>query len=228
MTLRFDPESSHRAETVPMTFRRLPEHAVLAQTTRLPLLGQSAQALPALEFAALLLFGGLAACSMLFLDFGVRMPGHAVLRAVLPMACGLAVVPRRGAGLVMGGGALLTLAGLSLGGHPGSGTGSTTSLLLIGPMMDAALWSARPGLRLYLSFALAGFATNLVAFLVRGAAKAGGGTGAGGRAMESWLQVAVFTYAACGLLAGLISAAMLFHWSGKSPDDPNSSEAGRT
>jgi hypothetical protein len=207
-----------------MTFRRLPQHAVLEQTTRLPMLGSSAQVLPALEFAALLLFGGLATCSMLFLDFGVRVPGHAILRAVLPMACGLAVVPRRGAGLVMGGGALMTLAALHLGGHPGSGTGSSTSLLLIGPMMDVALWTAKPGLRLYLSFALAGFATNLVAFLVRGAAKAGGGAGAGGRTMESWLPVAVITYAACGLLAGLISAAMLFHWSRKSPDDPSSSE----
>jgi hypothetical protein len=207
-----------------MNLRRLPHHAVLEQTTRLPMLGRGEQAIPVLEFMALLLFGGLAACSMLFLDFGVRVPGHAILRAVLPMALGLAVVPRRGAGLVMGGGALLTLAGLHLGGHPGSGTGSTTSLLLIGPMMDLALWSARPGFRLYLSFALAGFVTNLVAFLVRGAAKAGGGTGAGGRTMESWLPVAVFTYAACGLLAGLISAAMLFEWSGKKPDDPASPE----
>ncbi len=98
-----------------MTLRRLPQHAVLEQTTRLPLLVGGERALPALELLALLLFGGLAACSMLFLDFGVRVPGHAILRAVLPMACGLAVVPRRGAGLVMGGGVAFNLGGAALG-----------------------------------------------------------------------------------------------------------------
>jgi hypothetical protein len=97
--------------------------------------------------------------------------------------------------------------------------GASTSLLLIGPMMDLALWTAKPGVRLYLSFALAGFGANLVAFLVKGAGKSAGLPGAGGRAMESWLPVAVISYSVCGLLAGLISAFVLFHWTGKSRDD---------
>jgi hypothetical protein len=202
-----------------MAWRRLPYHAALEQTTRLPVFTHGDRALPALEIAALLLFGGLATCAMVFLDLGVRVPGHAILRAVLPMALGLAVVPRRGAGMVMGGGALITLFGLRLGGAVSGGMGASTSLLLIGPMMDLALWTARPGFRLYLSFALAGFGTNLVAFLVKGAGKSAGLAAAGGRPMESWLPVAVISYSVCGLLAGLISAAALFHWTGQPRND---------
>lgn len=194
-----------------MQIRGLPRHEGLAQATRLPWLGRTEGALPALEWTALLIFGSLAAAGTVFLDFGWRVPGHAILRAVFPMACGLALVPRRGAGAVMGAGAVLTWAWIRLGGLGGAGTGSTTSLLLIGPMLDLALWSARPGLRLYLSFAFAGFATNFAAFAVRGTVKYLGGSGAGGRSFESWLPEAVFTYSACGLAAGLISAVVMFH-----------------
>ncbi len=186
-----------------MSLRGLPRHAGLEQATRLPWLGRAEQALPLLEWTALLLFGGLATCTMAFMDWGIRIPGHAILRAVFPMVCGLALVPRRGAGTVMGVGALVFLLWIRLGGHGVPGTGATTSLLLIGPMMDLALRSAKPGLRMYFGFALAGFATNFLAFVVRGSAKLLGGRGAGGRGFDGWFSEAVFTYAACGLVAGL-------------------------
>ena len=207
-----------------MRIRGLPRHDGLAQATRLPWLRRGESALPVLEWTALLLFGGLAAAAMVFRDFGWRIPGHAILRAVFPMACGLAVVPRRGGGTVMAGGAVLALAWFRLGGLGGAGTGSTTSLLLIGPMMDLALWSAKPGLRLYLRFALAGLATNFAAFAVRGTMKYLGGPGSGGRGFEGWLSQAVFTYAICGLVAGLISGVVLFHTAGgRDLNDPGES-----
>jgi hypothetical protein len=207
-----------------MQLRGLPRHNGLEQATRIPWLGRGEQAFPLLEWTALLLFGGLATITMAFMDWGVRIPGHAILRAVFPMVCGLALVPRKGAGTVMGAGALLTLGWMRLGGHAVPGTGATTSLLLTGPMMDLALRSAKPGLRLYFSFALAGLATNVLAFAVRGSAKYFGGRGAGGRSFEGWLSEAMFTYAACGLAAGLIGGVVMFHSKGRKEDDQPPSE----
>jgi hypothetical protein len=214
-----DPEP--RGERT-MPVRSLPRHEGLATATRLP--GRREAAIPVLEWTALLLFGGLAASAVVFMDWGLRVPGHAILRAVFPMVCGLALVPRRGAGTVMAGGALLALGWMRLGGFGSPGTGATASLLLTGPMMDLALWSAKPGFRLYLSFALAGFAANFLAFVIRGSAKYLGGPGAGGRGFEGWFSVAIVTYAACGRAAGVISAVVMFHWAGprddQSPPEP--------
>ena len=192
----------------------LPAHEGLCQATRLPWLQHTERALPALEWAGLMLFGGLAACASIFWDWGLRMPGHSILQAVFPMVCGLAVVPRRGAGSVMGAGALLTWGALHWGGHVSTGFGSTTSLLLTGPLMDAALWTAKPGRRLYLSFALAGLAANGAAFAMRGTVKYFGWEGVTKRPFAAWWPEAVFTYALCGVLAGLISAAVWFHATG--------------
>ncbi len=204
-----------------MRLRGLPRHDALQQATRLPWLGQAEAALPILEFAALLLFGAMAASASVLWDWSLRIPGHAILRAVFPMAMGLAFVPRRGAGTVMGLGAVLSLFWMKLGGQATPGWGASTSLLLTGPMMDLALWSAKPGWRIYISFALAGFATNFVAFAIRALTKYAGGPGGGGRSFAGWWPEAVFTYAICGVVAGVISAAVWFHAAGpKLPHGP--------
>ena len=194
-----------------MAFRGLPRHDGLEAASRLPWLRRRDEALPALEVAALLLIGGLATCLMVFWDWGLRIPGHAILRSVFPVVLGLALVPRRGAGTVMGAGALTTLAWMQFGGLASPGWGSMTSLLLIGPMLDFALWSAKPGGRMVWRFALAGFATNFAAFAVRGATKYFSLPGGGTRPFASWLSPAILTYSVCGLLAGVISAAVWFH-----------------
>ncbi len=209
-----------------MRLRGLPRHDGLQQATRLPWLGRAEQALPVLEFAALLLFGAMAASATVLWDWSLRVPGHAILRAVFPMVTGLALVPRRGAGTVMGLGALLTLVAMQVGGYAVPGWGATTSLLLTGPMMDLALWSAKPGRRIYLSFALAGFATNFVAFVIRGVPKYFGMGGGGGRSFAGWWPEAIVTYSLCGVLAGVISAAVWFHAAGpKNPDLPREQAA---
>ena len=79
-----------------------------------------------------------AAVSASYLELLRQVPGHAILRSVLPMALGLACVPRRGAGCVMGGTALGTATCLGLFGH-GPGVGNLTSLALTGPLLDLAL-----------------------------------------------------------------------------------------
>ena len=136
------------------------------------------------------------------------------------------LVPRRGAGTVMGLGALFSLLWMQVGGHAAPGWGAITSLLLTGPMMDWALWSAKPGRRIYFSLALAGFATNFAAFVIRGAAKSLGTAGGGGQPFAGWWPEAILTYSLCGLLAGVISAAVWFHAPGpKNPDLPPETSA---
>jgi hypothetical protein len=164
-----------------------------------------------LDVALLMGCGLLAAATVGFLDLDLRIPGNAILRGVLPLSLGMALVPRRGAGLIMGGSALAGLGALALFGR-GAGLGASTSLVLTGPLLDLAAARARSGWRLYAAFGVAGLVANLGAFLVRGGGKAVS-LGGGGRLLADWLTVAPITYAACGLAAGLISAVVFFRWS---------------
>lgn len=186
-------------------------HGGLAINSRLPALAREHEGLRGAEIAFLLGTGAVAALASAFLDFGLKIPGHAIIRAVFPMAFGLAVVPRQLAGTMMGAGALATAFAIRAGGWGGLGLGAMTSLLLTGPMLDLALWRAQRGWRLYLGFALAGLTCNLAAFVVRGGVKFGGLDSITGRPVSHWLPVAVGTYALCGVLAGLISALVWFH-----------------
>ena len=123
------------------------------------------------EMAVLLGAGVLATVATAFFDFGLRIPGHAILRAVFPMSLGLALAPRRMGGLVMGLGAMGSALVLTAGGMAALGSGAMTSLLLTGPMLDLALWRPRHGWSLYVGFALAGLGSNLAALAVRAGAK---------------------------------------------------------
>ena len=112
------------------------------------------------EVAILLGIGAIAAVGTSLLDLPLRIPGHAILRTMLPLAVGFALVPRRHAGAVMSGGALFSLLILLIGGGRLPGIGSTTSLLLTGPLIDRAVRSARQGWQVHTAFALAGLASN--------------------------------------------------------------------
>lgn len=72
------------------------------------------------------------------------------------MALGLSLAPRRMGGMVMGSAALCSVLVTKAGGLGTIGVGALTSLALTGPLLDAALWRARSGWRLYLAFAIAG------------------------------------------------------------------------
>jgi hypothetical protein len=188
-------------------------HPGLAGNSRLPALAREGEWSNLTATVVLLGAGVTAALATVYMDFSLRIPGHAILRAVFPMALGLALAPRRMGGMVMGAGALGSLLLFKVGGSMTVGLGALTSLALAGPFLDAALWRARKGWRLYAAFALAGLGTNLAALTVRAGTKFIGFDHIAARPMAAWWFQAVGTYAVCGLLAGVISATVWFRFS---------------
>ena len=187
----------------------------LVSAGRFPGLSHAGQRVSALELATLISCGVFAALATAIIDTPWQLPGQSIVQSVLPMALGLALVPRRVAGSVMGVGSILTVAGLRLGGFHGVGPGAMTSLFLTGPMLDAALWSARSGWRLYVRILIAGLATNELAFAVRFGTKLLSGDTSGGRRLANWLPQAIWSYPLCGVVAGFIGALAWFHWSSR-------------
>jgi hypothetical protein len=186
-------------------------HDGLAAAGRLPARARSHARISAAEIVLLLLCGATAAAAVGFVKLGLRFPGHAIVLAVLPMALGLSLAPRRLAGSVMSAGALGTAAFLSAMGAVRFGSGSFVSLCMIGPMMDVALVGARSGWRLYLGIVFSGVAANMVALGSRAAGKILG-FDIGTRPLDNWWLQASYTYALSGLVAGLIGAACFFHF----------------
>ncbi len=193
-----------------MASLRLPVNTVLQDAARLP--SNSDRTAVAVDYLVLLGFGVVAATCTILADFGLKIPGHAILRVVLPFACGLALVPRHGAGSVMGVGALIGGGVLTGVGHYELGAGATTSLLLTGPLLDLMLRRTKPNQSLYWRMALAGFLANAGAFLVRGGVKWLESPGAGKPLLAVWGGKALVTYSVCGLIAGLLSAFIVFRW----------------
>ncbi len=196
-----------------MNLRLLPRHYELRAAGRIHLPQAAADASISLaELLTLLACGAVAAATVLLVDFKLKLPGHAILRAVFPMALGLSLVPRRGAGTVMGTGALATAAILVCGGWAEKGLGALTSLSLVGPVLDLAVRRLQPGRRTYLAFIAAGVVANLAAMFVQAGAKSLGIENSGGKPLAVWLWPALVTYPLCGALAGLVSAAVWFRW----------------
>jgi hypothetical protein len=198
---------------------RFPIHPGLAETTRLPERVRPG-ALSSAELAVLLGLGAVAAAGTMLLDFRLRLPGHAILRATLPMALGLALVPRKRAGISMSAGALLSVLILALSGCRLTGGGAMTSLLLTGPLLDWTLQRARTGGQIYAGFALAGLVSNTCAFVARATPKLLGWDPAGTRSLSSWLLVALLSYTLFGLAAGLLSGWIGFRLAPRDVADP--------
>lgn len=201
----------------------LQKHPGLTATTRLGLIASEDIFPTSRDWAILILFGILAGCSSTFLNLGIqRVPGHAILRVVFPFALGLALVPRRGAGCVMGVTAALTGAGLQYAGFRGEGIGfgALTSLIATGPLLDWTLRRANGGWRQIVAFALAGLTSNLLALGVRGIAKVMGWEEVGRCPLGEWLLNAGWTYPVCGLIAGLICGTVLFSVRPRNGDHP--------
>jgi hypothetical protein len=191
-------------------------HPGLAGNSRVPALAREGQGSDTAALLVLLGAGVTAAMATVLLDFSLRVPGHAILRAVFPMALGLALAPRRRGGMVMGSAALGSVFMIKVGGWVTPGIGALTSLALVGPCLDAALWRARKGWRLYLAFAVAGLASNLAALTMRAGTKFVGFDHLAARPLAAWWFQAVGTYALCGALAGLLSAMVWFRFSADS------------
>lgn len=185
-------------------------HGGLAAAGRLPTLCRAGLRISAWELAFLATCGLGAAAATAYIDVLKRVPGHSILLAVFPMALGLAVVPRRGAGCAMGISAVLGLGSLQFGGLAHVGLGAVTSMSLTGPMLDLALHRVSRGGRLYLRLVGAALGTNLLALLVRATLKLLTAD-ASGRRLAEWLPEALCTYTLCGAAAGLVSALVCFH-----------------
>lgn len=182
----------------------------LASTARLPAIGNTDRAVQKMEVACLITMGVAAAAAVHFIDFSLKIPGHAIIRVIFPFAFGLALVPRHGAGLSMGvvaGASTLLLGGTHFG---TAGVGAMTSMLLCGIVLDFVAARTRSGWPLYAGLATAGLTVNLVAFCVKlGSKLIGMGDAA---ALSVWLPRAAVSYPLCGLAAGFICAAVLFRF----------------
>ena len=186
--------------------------SALRGSARIPAISRGPRA-EAREIAALGLAGAGAALLTAYADLGLGLPGHHILFALFPMALGLALVPRRLGGSIMGASGAGTLALLGAAGVHLPGPGALVGFAVSGPLLDLALRHGRAGWRLYGAFVAAGALTNVLAFFARGVTKyLGWGGMGGGRRFAEWLPVAVWTYAAAGILAGLLSAAVWFHF----------------
>ena len=160
-------------------------HDGLAGAARLPSFARARNRVSAIELLLLLSCGAAAAAAVAYVKLSLRIPGHSIVLAALPMVLGLALAPRRLAGSVMSAGAIGTAWLLSGVGGASFGSGSSVSLLLIGPMMDVAVRHARSGWRVYAALVSAGIATNLLALGSRAAFKVIG-LDLGSRPFDSW------------------------------------------
>jgi hypothetical protein len=164
----------------------------------------------AAEIAILFACGALASVAIGLVHLRMGSPGHAIFRAVLPMALGLALVPRRSSGMVMSFGAGVTSAAMSVGQIGFFPPAALLSILCLGPSLDVALLGRPRGWRLYARFILAGAIANLTAFSAKVALVALGWEMRGSRQFMEFWSAALVSFVLWGAVAGLVSAAVCF------------------
>jgi len=185
----------------------------LQKSSRLPAISGAAR-ISASELACLLACGAMAALAIGLLHLSLRMPGHAILRGVLPMAMGLALVPRRSAGTIMAIGAGVTATAMSAGQIGSFPPTAMLSVLALGPVMDIALLGRPSGWQLYARLIIAGVVANLLAYALKAAGvQLGIEMDGGGQLMSFGLPIILASYVLCGALAGFIGAAAWFRQS---------------
>jgi hypothetical protein len=161
------------------------------------------------ELAILGVAGVVAALAVAFIQSPVRIPGHAVLKASLPLACGMAFIAKPLAGAVAGSASLFTAAVLMLAGFGNLQAAALVSLLLVGPALD---WARRDTqfnrFGWFMRFALVGLAVNLAAFVVRWGTAFWQADGWHPLNFRTLGFVATVSFAVCGIVAGVICGAM--------------------
>jgi hypothetical protein len=184
----------------------------LRSASRLPRLS-SATGISFVELACLLACGAFGMFAVgAFHQLRLPFPGHAILRGALPMGLGLSLVPRYSAGVVMSIGAGLTAGIMSWAGIGRFPQAAVLSVLALGPVFDLAFVGRADRWMLYIRFALAGAAANLLAYLVKIAMlQLNVETGSGGNFVNfGWFSFASFIF--FGTAAGLVSAAVWFRF----------------
>jgi hypothetical protein len=193
----------------------------LAEAARFPPLTRARSRVSAIELLLLLSCGAAAAMAVAYVKLSLRIPGHSIVLAALPLVLGLSLAPRRLAGSLMSAGAVGTAWVLTTAGGASFGAGSSVSLLLIGPMMDVAVRHARAGWPVYAALVLSGVATNLLALGSRASFKILGLDLADARPFDSWWLQASVTYTLSGVVAGLLGALCWFHFNSRSKGEPH-------
>jgi hypothetical protein len=182
----------------------------LQKSSRLPAISCAAR-ISLAELTCLLACGALAALAIGLLHLSPRVPGHAILRGALPMAMGLALVPRRSAGFIMAIGAGVTATAMSAAQIGSFQPTAMLSVLALGPVMDVALLGQSNGWRLYARFVLAGIVANLLTCALKAAGvQLSIEMGGGGQFMRFSWPIILTSYTLCGALAGFIGAAAWF------------------
>lgn len=195
-------------------------HDGLATAGRIPSIARAQEYISAIEIAILIVCGAAASSAIGFIKLGLRIPGHAILLTMIPVALGFVLAPRKHSGFIMSGAALGTAAVFTVAGLVQYRTGSFVSLCLIGPLTDLALTKVRSGWQLYLGLIAAGIATNFLALMSRTAGRFLG-LDPSWRPFGSWMIQSLVTYPLSGALAGMIVAICFFHFR-------NRSESGRS
>lgn len=163
------------------------------------------------EIALLLVAGMTAAVAVAVVAPGLRLPGSAILRAGIPLAAGIAFVPRRGAGTVTAIGGLCGWAVLSATGIGRWQPASVVGLVALGPVIDVLLFRNPPSsLPLYLRFAIAGMVANGLAFAVRVLTAWSDLDTAGPRPRIAFGPATLASFLGFGLAAGLLGAIVAF------------------
>jgi hypothetical protein len=140
----------------------------LKYASRMPAITRDGQNVRTLEMGTLALCGIVAAVFVgSFQLRGLRIPGHVILGAVLPMSLGLALVPRRFGGALMSASAAITAAIMYFMHWGNVQAAAYVSLVVLGSCLDLAALGTARGWRLYVRFVVAGAIANLIAFGAR-------------------------------------------------------------
>jgi hypothetical protein len=188
----------------------LQPHPGLRRACRIRPLADEGEGLRSHQIALLLGAGALAAVAVAMIVPGMRIPGSAILRAALPIVGGVALVPRRLSGSIIGIGAAIAGSALVTSGVGTLQPAAWTALLTLGPAIDLAMAGEPRGWRVYLRFALAGTLANSLAFVIRWGVAWLALESAGPHTLSNRGIGVFLSFAACGALAGLLSAAVCF------------------
>lgn len=188
----------------------MPLNATLAGARRVSLPNGTERTIAVSEFAFLCGMGALAAALSATLH-GWRIPGSNLLQSVLPMAAGLAMVPRRGSGAVMGTSAVITTMAIAGLGGVQITPSTFARLFLLGACLDVATAAVARWGNVWLWFVLAGVAANMLGFLFKAACAQVGWEGLGGARwpFDFWPYRAA-SFAVCGALTGGLSGMLFF------------------
>jgi hypothetical protein len=185
----------------------------LKYASRMPAFTREGQGVRLLEIGTLMMCGVVSATIIgCFQIRGLRIPGHVILGAVLPMSLGLALVPRRMAGGMMSLSAAATAAVMYFSHWGNVQITGFVSLVVLGPLLDLAAWGSTRGWRLYTRFVVAGGIANLIAFGARWLSAVKGWEIQGSRRVLAFWPSALTSFILCGAAAGLISAIVWFRW----------------